>query len=52
LVSLNFVYIIYLFKYKKAFVAIGKVAEAMGVRILPFLDLALQAIKEGLSTKG
>jgi FKBP12-rapamycin complex-associated protein len=32
--------------------AIGKVAEAMGIKILPFLELTLQNIKEGLSVKG
>jgi hypothetical protein len=32
-------------------VAIGKLAEAMGSKILPYLDVVLQNIKEGLSIK-
>ncbi len=35
-----------------AFIAIGKVAEAVGIKILPFLEFTLQNIKEGLSVKG
>ncbi|KXS11006.1 FAT-domain-containing protein [Gonapodya prolifera JEL478] len=35
-----------------AFVAIGKVAIAVGSHMGPFLDAILQNVKEGLSTKG